>query len=167
MMTQDTLLALAGYNAYANRLVLDTAARMNEEELTRKCSPSQGNVRGLLLHMLGGEAYFLAAAQQRPFDPPSLGTLTDIRAYSMQVGQEMKAFVAASSEEALARVLSVDIAGESFRLPIWQLLSQAILHSTHHRGELSIVLTQLGYPLPTLDILIHFIEQSGQVWPHK
>ena len=166
-MTRDTLLALAGYNVYANRLVMDTAAKLSEEELTRKCSPSQGTVRALLLHMLGGEAYFLAASQQRPFDPPKLSTLAEIRAYTMQVGQELKAFVAASSEDELERVLAVDIAGESFRLPIWQLLSQAVMHSTHHRGELSIVLTQLGYPLPTLDILIHFIEQSGQVWPHK
>jgi uncharacterized damage-inducible protein DinB len=39
------------------------------------------------------------------------------------------------------------------------------MHSTHHRGELSIVLTELGYPLPTLDIIVHFAEQSGQAWP--
>jgi uncharacterized damage-inducible protein DinB len=57
--------------------------------------------------------------------------------------------------------------GQTLRLPVWQLLIQGFLSSTHHRGELSIVLTQLGHPLPTLDIIIHFVEQSGQTWPWK
>jgi len=49
-------------------------------------------------------------------------------------------------------------------LPRWQMLAQSLLQSIHHRGELSIVMTQLGYPLPTLDPIIQFIKESGQVW---
>jgi uncharacterized damage-inducible protein DinB len=45
------------------------------------------------------------------------------------------------------------------------LLAQAFVHSTHHRGELSIVLSHLGHPLPTLDIIIPFVTWSGQKWP--
>lgn len=37
--------------------------------------------------------------------------------------------------------------------------------SFHHRGELSVVCTGLGYPLPTMDIILHFINQSGQSSP--
>lgn len=44
---------------------------------------------------------------------------------------------------------------------------QAFVQSTHPRGELSIVLSQLGQSLPTLDIIIPFVTDSGQVWPGK
>jgi uncharacterized damage-inducible protein DinB len=50
---------------------------------------------------------------------------------------------------------------------MWQLLVQAFVHSTHHRAELAILLGQMGHPLPTLDILIHFAQQSGQPWRWK
>jgi uncharacterized damage-inducible protein DinB len=52
-------------------------------------------------------------------------------------------------------------------LPLWLLLMQAFVHSTLHRGELSIVLSNFGHPLPTLDIIIPFIEWNGQIWPTK
>ncbi|UCC76110.1 MAG: hypothetical protein JSW37_11425, partial [Anaerolineales bacterium] len=41
----------------------------------------------------------------------------------------------------------------------------AVIHSVHHRGELSVVCTGLGYPLSTMDIILHFINQSGQSSP--
>ena len=45
------------------------------------------------------------------------------------------------------------------------LLALYIYNSIHRRGELSIVLSGLGHPLPTLDIILHFFAQSGQEWP--
>jgi uncharacterized damage-inducible protein DinB len=45
------------------------------------------------------------------------------------------------------------------------LMLQSLIHSVHHRGELSIVMTGLGHPLPTLDIILHFARESGQPWP--
>ncbi len=65
----------------------------------------------------------------------------------------------------LDRQVQVTLRGRPFQFPMWQLLSQAFVHSTHHRGELSIVLTELGHPLPTLDIIVHFAKESGQAWP--
>ena len=40
-------------------------------------------------------------------------------------------------------------------------------HATQHRAELGIVLGQMGHPLPTMDIIVHFMHQSGQPWPPK
>jgi len=40
-------------------------------------------------------------------------------------------------------------------------------HATQHRAELGIVLGQMGHPLPTMDIIVHFVYQSGQPWPPK
>ena len=36
------------------------------------------------------------------------------------------------------------------------------MHSAQHGGELSILLSALGYPLPIDDIIVRFTEERGQ-----
>jgi uncharacterized damage-inducible protein DinB len=167
IMNRDGLEALYTYNAYANGLVLETAAHLTEEEFTRHCSPSHGSVRELLIHMLAAEVSFLVRCMGRPIefglDDPL--TLDEIHRCWDRLEQEQKDFIALLSAEDLAREICLQIRDRELKLPAWKLLVQAFLHSMHHRGELSIVLTDLGYPLPTLDIIIQFIKQSGQEWP--
>ncbi len=64
----------------------------------------------------------------------------------------------------LEEEITVNLGRGEVTLPRWQFLSQSLLHSFHHRGELSIVMTQLGYPLPTLDPILKYIRDSGQPW---
>ncbi len=74
---------------------------------------------------------------------------------------------ASLTEGDLARDMTIQLRDHSFLFPMWQLLAQAFVHSTHHRAELAILLGQMGHPLPTLDIIIHFAKESGQEWPWK
>lgn len=166
-MDRDGLLTLYSYNIYANRLVLDTVERLTEEELTRQCSPSHGSVHRLLGHMLGCESFFLSQCQGEPdaFDYTALPTLAHLRDFWRKLEQQQLEFIRSLTHAKLARQMMVELRGQSLIFPVWQLLLQALVHSVHHRGELSIVLTDLGYPLPTLDILLYFIQQSGQGWP--
>ena len=160
-MNRDGLLALYQYNAYANHLVLDGLAQLSEEEFTRAPSPSHASIRGLVLHLLEGEAWFLALCQSRTPQELTLPTLDDLRRFQRELELEQLAFIPALSESDLAR----DIVGpRSLHFPMWQLLVQAFVHSTHHRAELAILLGQIGHPLPTLDIILHFIKESGQSW---
>jgi len=165
-MNHDSLLALYVYNAYANKLVLDTVEQLAEAKFTRESSPSHGSVRMLLLHMLECEAFFLACCRGQSFDGlDDLPTLADIRRRWTELEQEQQDFIASLGESDLAREISAPLGERPLCFSLWQLLVQAFVHSTHHRGELSVVLTQLGHPLPTLDIILHFIQQSGQEWP--
>ncbi len=165
MIKRGTLSTLCTYNTCANQLVLDTVAQLSETDFTRESSPSHGSVRGLLIHMLRVEASFLARCQERCIEADDLPALADIRRHWHTLSQEMHDFIASLDESRLHRVLLVPMRDRSFRFPTWQMLLQALLHSHHHRGELSIVLSALGYPLPTLDIIVHLAEQSGQPWP--
>jgi RimJ/RimL family protein N-acetyltransferase/uncharacterized damage-inducible protein DinB len=164
-MNRDGLLALYVYNAYANKLVLNIVEQLAEAKFTRESSPSHGSVRTLLLHMLECEAFFLACCQGQPFrefDLADFSTVADIRRRWTELEQEQQAFIASLNESDVVREISAPLGERPLYFPLWQLLVQAFVHSTHHRGELSVVLTQLGHPLPTLDIILHFIQQSGQ-----
>ena len=167
-MDRDGLLALYDYNLYANRLMLDVAAQLTEDELVRESSPSHGSVCALLHHMVACEAFFLATCRgttDLKYNSSELSGLDDIRRNWDELGHEQRDYISSLRENDLVRDFPLTLRGRPYHLSMWQLLIQAFVHSTHHRGELSIVLIELGYPLPTLDIIQYFFQQSGQQWP--
>ena len=164
-MNREGLLALYRYNAYANHLVLDGLAQLTQDEFTRAPSPSHSSIRGLVLHMLECEAWFLTLCQGRQMKELDLPALADIRRYWSGVERDQQAFIAQLEKDDLARQVTVDLKKDTIHLPVWQLLVQAFVHSTHHRAELGILLGQMGHALPTLDIILHFVQESGQRWP--
>ena len=168
-MDRYALLALHEYNHYANQLVLDTAAKMTKEQFTSPSSPSHGSVQALLFHMFGCEYFFLLLCQgkmmESPAGEPALPGVDAMALMWDDLAGMRKAYLEAAAEEALEEQIPSSIGGQVFRLARWQLIAQSLLHSGHHRGELSIVMTSLGYPLPTLDSIIHFVKEGGQEWP--
>lgn len=168
-LNKSALLALHNYNSYANQLVLQTAAEMDESAFTAQSSPSHGSVQALLTHMLTTEFFFLARSEGKLINPKSAPdkalSLQEITVAFSQLADERLKYLNWVTEEKLAEVIEIPIGGQTFKLARWQLLTQSLLHSAHHRGELSIVMTGLGHPLPTLDPIIAFIQESGQTWP--
>jgi uncharacterized damage-inducible protein DinB len=170
-MNKSALIVLHDYNNCANGLVLQTAAKMDTTALTAQSSPSHGCVQSLLIHMLTTEFFFLARSEGKPVHPKNAPTaqlsMSEIVLSFDQVAEERKKYLEWVTDEKLLEIIEVPIGGHPFQLARWQLLTQAFLHSAHHRGELSIVMTGLGHPLPTLDIILPFIEQNGQHWPSE
>jgi uncharacterized damage-inducible protein DinB len=165
-MDRAGLLAIYQYNAYANALVLDTVARLNAADLTRTTSPSHDSIYKLLLHILACEAGFLAICRDDPLEElPVFDSLLELRQYWNKLEQEQCAFITSVQESDLYMTKKMEIKGQALNFAVWQFLVQACFHSVHHRGELSILLTELGQPLPTLDIILHFAQESQQAWP--
>jgi uncharacterized damage-inducible protein DinB len=164
-MDCDSLLLLGDYNAHANQQVLAVAAQLSADQLVQEASPSHGTVRELLIHMLGGERYFLAACQGSAFRPEefeSLATLDEICEYWQRLAREVHAFIAGLDDMDVARDQAIALGPQEYHFPLWQWFAGSFAHSAQHRGELSIVLTKLGHPLPDIDMLVYLIEQTGQ-----
>jgi uncharacterized damage-inducible protein DinB len=161
------LASMSEYNGWANHQVLETAERLSEEELVREASPSHHSVLRLLSHMYAIESNFLLACQGETFTYERPAGLNDLRQRWEAVMNQQAVYLPALTETALAEVLPVTIGKRPFQFPRWQMLSQALVHSIIHRGELSTVLTGMGHPLPNLDIILRFAEESGQEWPWK
>ena len=158
------LLVLSSYNDYANRNVLDVVSNLTDAEFVRDFKMSVGNVQKMLQHVKECEAYFLSTCQEKPYLETKLPGLKNIRSYWGDLGDEFHSFIERQTNEDLAGVIRVQFGEHVFQFPVWQLLMQAFNHSMIHRGELSILLTELGHPLPDMDIIIKFIKDSGQEW---
>lgn len=163
----SALTVLHQYNQYANSLLLESAGLLSEEELTRSSSPSHGSVLGLLQHMIGTEIYFLLECQSLPPAPDTdeISSLNQLKELYHQVSSQREEYLQTASEEEMRERIRVKIGSGMVELPRWQFLAQSLVASVHHRGELSIAMTGLGRPLPTLDPIIQFVQESGQEWP--
>jgi uncharacterized damage-inducible protein DinB len=167
-LDSTALYALHTYNVFANDLVLETAAKISAEELTREVSPSHGSVLKLLAHIFECEYYFTLECMNTTPDQAQ----ADRCAASLESLRECFALLNATRENYLEQVnefelgeeITVDLGRGEVTLPRWQFMAQSLLHSAHHRGELSIVMTELGYPLPTLAPILMYIRDSGQVF---
>lgn len=165
-MNPAGLLLLWDYNSYANALVFEVVAQLSAAEFNRASSPSHSTVHDLLFHLLEAEAYFVALCQGQPLaEYPALPTCAAMQAQSVAQTSAARAYIATLTEADLTREVTLMIKGRALRFTVAQAVVQICLHATHHRGELSIILTELGHPLPTMDVLLQFIQQSGQVWP--
>lgn len=168
-MNRQSLLTLYHYNQYANNLVLETVEKLSHREFTGEVIPIYPSIWALLLHMLGVETFFLACCRGETFQPPAElpSTPAALRAAWQTLDHSRQAYLNGVDEAVLAKLLPVQLGEPLYQFTRWQILLQAYVHSSHHRGELSVLLTHLGQPLPTLDIIIQFAQESGQGWPAR
>ncbi len=169
-MNLKSLNAIFDLDVISNDDVLNIVAQLPADYLTRPLSPSHETIGKLLVHMLGGEVYYLAQCQGREidmtwYDSGEQHPVEAIRQRWEQNNRETRAFLAAQTDASIAREVIIAFGEFSFCLPLWQWLVTTWTHCIHHRGELSVLLTQLGHPLPDSDLMVHFIKASGQSWP--
>jgi uncharacterized damage-inducible protein DinB len=167
-MNRDSLLTIVKFNAQSNQLVSDSAAELNPEDLTRQCSPSHDTIFTLLKHMYGGERVYLDFCQGKALHPAPVEAITefaDLREKWLHLGDEITSFVGQLDDRAVNQSIPITFPEITWHSPVWQVLMWTIVHNIHHRGELSIVMTQLGRPLPILDMMLFLIRESGQPIP--
>lgn len=166
-MDLETVRLLYGYNNWVNQLLLSRADEVREERLREKFGASFDSILGTLAHMLTSETNWLRRWKSEPMIKPltadDFASLGDLRARWAHQQQDLEAFLAGLTPEKLAAPLSYkNNAGDSYRLPLWQLMLHAVNHGTHHRSELADMLTRTGNaPRPT-DLVRYCLELTGQ-----
>jgi uncharacterized damage-inducible protein DinB len=160
-MDAERLRALYEFNRWANATVLGAVSALRPEEWTRDLGNSFPSVRDTLVHILWAEWIWLSrwkgGSPKLMFDPTEFATVDLLRTRWLEVEHEQVEFVAGVSEESLRTVIEyVNTRGESFAYPLWQMLQHVVNHSTYHRGQVTMMLRQLGAtPVPT-DFLVFY-----------
>lgn len=155
------------YNAWANRLSLDSCARLSEEQFTRDLGSSFRSLRDTLVHILAAELIWLERwkggmpTQLEPAD--RYPTLESVRQRIMEVDKDLMSFAAGLDGEKLAGVLHYrTTGGKEQAQPYWQMMQHLANHGTYHRGQVTTLLRQLGAKPAATDLIAYFREGDAE-----
>lgn len=147
------------YTVWASRTLLDAAANLTRDELTRDFGTADKSVLGTLLHIYGADLVWIervhgTSLTVRPYDDQA--TLSTLQTEWPRVWDRWRDYVAGlTPEKADAEIAYKTFKGDAFRAPVWQIILHVVNHGTHHRGQASGFLRALGKTPPVLD-LMHF-----------
>jgi uncharacterized damage-inducible protein DinB len=162
-MRASDLSRLYDYSCWANHRLLAVVSQLSPDEFTRHVAGSYESVRNTLVHVLSAEWGWLERCGGNPRgerlkadDFPSLESITAVWA---RVEREMREFIPSLSEEALQEPITFAIgSGPVMTIPRADLLQHAIVHAVHHRGQLAMLLRELGRTPGNFDLLFYAAE---------
>jgi uncharacterized damage-inducible protein DinB len=166
MQLKEYLEQLYDYNYWANKRYLAVAETLTEEQLFRKQEHSWDSVHAVLVHMMSSERMWpmrWRGGTGTFLDAKDFPNIKSVRDYWVAVEKNMRSFIAEQSEQSLLRDVSyTNLKGETFTLPLWNMMVQPPNHNTHHRGELAAMFALMNVPHPEEEVIQYFLDKSGQ-----
>lgn len=163
MVDRNALAAHLRYSAWASKKLLDFAAGVPAEHVTRQIDNSHGGILKTFQHIYYADRIWLSRMEARPAafaDPDPGPSLTDLNAnwwpllarFSQWASQQPP-----HQGDASAIVEYKTLKGETYAKPINQIVLHVVNHGTYHRGQIAAMLRQLGHIPPFTD-LIYFTD---------
>jgi uncharacterized damage-inducible protein DinB len=167
MNTKEYLQQLYDYNYWANHRYFVVAEGLTDEQLHRKQGHSWDSVHAVLVHMLSSEWVWLqrwnGSSPKGHLNSADLPTLVSIKERWGKTEAEMRAFIGSLTDEGLRfNITYSNFSGESFSVPLWQMLMHVANHETHHRGELAAMFALMNVSHPEEEVIQYFLNLSGQ-----
>ncbi len=157
MIDADYCRTFATYNEWMNRKLYALCAEMSADERRRDRGAFFGSIHATLDHLLYADLAFLSRFTGDPAQAPALGEeihadFDALRRARFTVDARLLTWSAGLSETWLAAPFTYtsNVDGATRTLPCWILVAHLFNHQTHHRGQLTTLLSQLGLdPGPT------------------
>jgi len=159
---KDTLI-YAKYNQAGNKAIFDILSKISNEEREKDRGSYYGSLSGLLRHVLGGTKFFLGMYKVALGDGAALKALSAVDSVPFpaegklsesqwkELGSALEAvdlvyvnMAQALTEADMSRPVKIDwYGGNPASVPLSFMLSQLLVHNTHHRGQISQILDSL------------------------
>lgn len=175
-MTKNDIQLLFEYDRWANNRVLQAASALSTEQFTRDLGGSFRSVRDTFVHIVGGEWGWLTywkeaspssafltdlwARHDALFNPNTFPDMAAVRLKWAGVEKEQAEFVNRVTDESLKKLLPV----RTTQISLAHLMQHLANHSTYHRGQVALMLRQLGaVPVATdfAEFLMERARESG------
>jgi uncharacterized damage-inducible protein DinB len=153
---------MAGYNRWMNEKLYALCAQLPDEERKRDRKAFFRSIHGTLNHLLLTDRGWLGRFNGKPWMFRSLdqelhNNFEELCRERARTDREIGDFVAALSPESLAQDFTYQTyAGITFTHPLGPALVHLFNHQTHHRGQLTTLLHQLGIDPGVTDAMVYY-----------
>ena len=152
--------ALAQYNQWMNERLYDVCDTLSDEARKLDRGAFFKSVHGTLNHLLLGDRIWLGRFQQMPFPVESLAEVlyddwNELRDERSHTDQAIIDWAETLTDETLSERLGFTsiVATGPRNCPLWVAVTHFFNHQTHHRGQLTTLLSQLGKDPGVTDFL--------------
>lgn len=148
------------YSAWANARLLEAAAKLSDDELTRDFGTADKSVIGTLVHIFGADRAWLRRVRDGhsgEWPAPEYSALAVLQSAWPKVYTEWREWSAPLTSDQLMTIVSYrDLRGNPWRTALWKILLHVVNHATHHRGQVSGFLRSMGHTPPPLDLMAFY-----------
>jgi uncharacterized damage-inducible protein DinB len=159
MRDRDYLVLMAEYNAFMNEKVYALCAPLSDEERKRDRGAFFKSIHGTLNHVLWGDRAWLIRLLRwdEPIGKPADMLFEDfdaLRAERVRYDQLILAWARNLPEGGLSEPFEITsvVYKKTRRMPMYLVAVQMFNHQTHHRGQLTTLLTQLNIDPGVTDV---------------
>jgi len=157
---------LARYNRWMNRKVYGCCAGLPDEARKRDMGAFFRSIHGTLNHLLLADRVWMGRFTGVPFQAESLdqelyADFSALRTMREAEDDRIIEWVASLSPRDMEGELAYTsmVNPEPRRYPLWLAVSHFFNHQTHHRGQVTTLLSQLGVDVGVTDLI--WLPQAG------
>jgi uncharacterized damage-inducible protein DinB len=153
---------MSGYNRWMNEKLYAVCARVSDDERKRERKAFFRSIHGTLNHLLLTDRGWLGRFHGKPWTFGALSRelyadFDELRRERARTDGDIEAFVAGLKPESLdAPFTYQNRAGDEFTHPLGPALVHLFNHQTHHRGQLTTLLSQLGIDPGVTDAIAYY-----------
>lgn len=175
MMSPEWLGALARYNRWMNDKLYALIAALSDDARKRDVGAFFKSIHGTLNHLLLADKVwlarftgvaipdgFMAPGGIRSLDQELYADFGDLRRERTLTDEQLSAWVSALTHERLAAPLVYVRRGQKQESPLWWAVAHLFNHQTHHRGQITTLLTQQGCDPGSTDLFAMLREEEAR-----
>ncbi|WP_174800747.1 DinB family protein [Martelella limonii] len=157
----------AGYNAWSNRQIYETAATLSDEEYRRPLGAFFPSVHATLNHLVYADGLWMTRFAGKDTGPVKLDTIVcedfeSLRRKREELDAQIISFI--DGLDSLEGTFSYQRGNppETYTDRLGTTLAHFFNHQTHHRGQVHMMLTVLGQPSLSLDMIYFLRTPEGR-----
>lgn len=150
-MTPLHVRMMAAYGGWMNGRLLDLCGGLSDAERKRDLGAFFRSIHGTFDHLIYGDVAWMGRFTGSPMPAKPIGEIAheswdELAAARRAMDRRIEAWAAEVAESWLAETMSyVSVNdGRTRTLPRWVLVTHMFNHGTHHRGQLTTLMKQLG-----------------------
>ena len=167
MQSTEWLRMMAGYNRWMNEKLYAICATLSDEERKRDREAFFRSIHGTLNHLLLTDRGWLGRFRGDPWTFRSLdqelyADFAELRRERSVTDASIEEYVGALTTDRLSKDFTyTTYGGKTFTHALGPALVHVFNHQTHHRGQLTTLLSQRGIDPGVTDVIAYYREKSA------